>query len=63
MSDRKLPAHIVAMSDDNLQQLYWSMDIDTDDAMEINDLIAEELSSRRIGIAQALRAMGLDGDN
>ena len=51
------------MSDAELQQLYWSMDLDTAAAMEINDLIAEELSTRRIGIAQSLRAMGLDGDS
>ncbi len=48
------------MSDVALQHLYWSMNLDSDEAMELNDRIAEELSSRRIGIDQALRDMGVN---
>lgn len=43
------------MSDVALQHQYWSMNLDSDEAL--NDRIAEELSSRRIGIDQALRDM------
>lgn len=51
---------ISTMSDVALQHLYWSMNLDSDEAMELNDRIAEELSSRRIGIDQALRDMGVN---
>ena len=46
------------MSDMALQELYWSMPLDTDEAVAFNDLITEELSSRKIGIEQVLNAGG-----
>lgn len=51
-------ADISSLSDAELQRLYWTMKLDTDEAIAINDRIAEELSRRKIGIAQALRDSG-----
>lgn len=49
-------------SDAELQKLYWSMPCNTDEDWALNDSIAEELSRRKIGIAQALKEMGLADD-
>ena len=47
------------LSDAELQELYWSMPCQTEDDWALNDSIAEELSRRKIGIAQALKDVGL----
>lgn len=46
------------MPDAELQKLYWSMTLDTHDDFVRNDLIANELSRRQIGIKQATEDMG-----
>jgi hypothetical protein len=43
-----------SMSDVELQKLYWSMALNTDDDFIRNDRIAAELSQRKIGLAQAM---------
>jgi hypothetical protein len=43
-----------SMSDVELQKLYWSMALNTDDDFIRNDRIAAELSQCKIGLAQAM---------
>ncbi len=48
---------ITAMSDKELQRLYWAMKLDTREAVEFTTKIAQELSSRTIGAAEAIEDM------
>lgn len=46
------------LSDAELQRLYWTMPITDGESAVLNDRVADELSRRKIGIAQALRDVG-----
>ena len=46
------------LSDAELQRLYWTMPITDGESAALNDRIADELSKREIGIAQALSDVG-----
>lgn len=47
---------ISTLSNAELQELYWSMPLDTDEAVSFNERIAQELSARKIGIEQVLNS-------
>jgi hypothetical protein len=48
---------ITAMSDKELQRLYWAMKLDTREAVEFTTKIAQELNLRTIGAAEAIEDM------
>ena len=49
---------ITAMSDTELQRLYWAMKLDTREAVEFTTRSAQELSSRTIDAGNAIAATG-----